>query len=90
MADDRDYLEISCHQDRYAEVQGIADLEILMRPLRGEDPTIVTFPALAAAAAQDAVRALGCTITVVKTAAQYQEHLARAYSRDDEPPDAPA
>ena len=90
MADDRDYIEIACRPSAYAEVKGIAGLEILMRPLRTEDPTVITFPALGAAAAQDAARALGCTITIVKTAAEYQEHLALAYSRDDEPPDQPA
>jgi len=76
-------VDILCDPVRLAELGAIPNLVIEVRPVRTKDPAVVRVAALADAAAQDAARALGCTVTVVKSAEDYRAQIEDAYRNLD-------
>lgn len=72
-------VEIQCTRAQVRELAGIPNLEIEVRPLFTEDPDVVLVSALADEAAQQAVAALGCTVTVVLSASAYRAQVDDAY-----------
>ena len=64
------------------DLVAIPNLLIEVRPMFTDDPDVVLVSALADADAQAAAQALGCTVTVEVTAAEYRAQL------DDVPPPA--
>jgi len=72
-------VEIVCDPAKLAQLRAIPNLEIDTRPIRTDDPSIVRVGARADAAAQAAVQALGCTVTIVKSAEAYRAELEENY-----------
>jgi hypothetical protein len=72
-------VEILCDPAKLNALAAIPNLEIDTRPIRTDDPAVVRLGARADAAAQIAVRALGCTVTVVKSAEAYRAELEENY-----------
>ena len=62
------------------DLVAIPNLLIEVRPMFTDDPDVVLVSALADADAQAAAQALGCTVTVEVTAAEYRAQV------DDVPP----
>ena len=72
-------VEILCDPAKLVDLAAIPNLLIDVRPLRTKDPTVVLVSARADQAAQAAARALGCTVTVVKSAEAYRAQIEDAY-----------
>jgi hypothetical protein len=76
---DNAVVEILCDSAKLGELIAIPHLTVEVRPMRTDDPAVVRISALADAEAQEAARALGCTVTVVKSAADYRAQVEDAY-----------
>jgi len=72
-------VEILCDPAKLNALTAIPNLEIDTRPIRTNDPAVVRVGARADAAAQTAARALGCTVTEVKSAETYRAELEENY-----------
>lgn len=82
-------VRIRCDPAKLNAIESIPNLRIEVRPEYTDDPGIILIHAFADAGAQAAVRAMGCTLTVVKTAEEYQAQLDAAYEglgNDDDGP----
>lgn len=77
-------VEMLCESSRLAEIRAIPNLKIETRPIRTPDPATVQLNAIADAQAQEAARALGCTVRIVKSAEEYRRQIEDAY-RPEEP-----
>jgi uncharacterized lipoprotein YmbA len=78
---DPDYavVQILCSHAQLLELQEIANLEVMVRPLYTEDPDVIEVAALADEDAQQAVLALGCQLTVEQSATDYAAQVDAAY-----------
>lgn len=72
-------VEILCDPAKLHHLGDIPNLLIDVRPVKTQDPAVVRISARADAPAQAAARALGCTVTVVKSAEDFREQIADAY-----------
>lgn len=72
-------VEMFCDPAKLKELKAIPNLKLQMRPEYTTDPAVISIVALADAAAQDAARALGCTVTVHKSPEQYREDVEETY-----------
>lgn len=73
-------VEVLCDPAQLGELSAIPNFEIEVRPMKTDDPAVVRISALADAEAQQAARALGCTVTVVKSAEDYRAQVEAAYA----------
>ena len=81
-------VEILIHPDRLSELKAIPNLKVQVRPMYTDDPTVVRMYALADQGAQQAALALGATVTVVKSAADYARQIESAYRSLGKDPNA--
>ena len=72
-------VDILCHPAQLDQLAAIPNLVIDVRPIRTSDPAVVRVSGRADAAAQAAARALGCTVTVAKSAEDYRAELEENY-----------
>ncbi|WP_027155701.1 hypothetical protein [Mesorhizobium sp. WSM2561] len=72
-------VELLCDPAELEALAAIPNLEIEVRPIRTSDPALVRISALADEGAQAAALALGCTVTIVKSAADYRRQIEDAY-----------
>lgn len=72
-------VKIRCDPAKLKAVEGIPNLRIEVRPEYTDDPAVILVHAFADAGAQAAARAMGCTVTVMKTAEEYKAQLEAAY-----------
>ncbi len=75
-----DLILISGDFSKYGSVDGVANLQLLVETGRMTSDTQFEVSALADAAAQAAVSALGLTVTVVKTDAQFTSDMNTIYT----------
>ena len=80
-------VEMLCDPAKLKELSAIPNLRIEVRPEYTADPAVIRIIALADAAAQDAARVLGCTVTVHKTPEQYRAQVEKAYRNIGKDPD---
>lgn len=76
---DQAVVDIVCPIDQVAALQAIPTVTIQTRPRRTDDAARVLFSGLANSAGQDAARALGCIVTVVKSAEEYSAQIEHVY-----------
>jgi hypothetical protein len=79
-------VELLCDPSKLAEILAIPNLQLETRPIRTPDPSVVKLNALADENAQNAARALGCTVSVVKSAEDYRRQVESAFKNLGEPP----
>jgi hypothetical protein len=72
-------VDILCDPAKLGQLAAIPNLVIDVRPIRTKDPAVVRVSVRADAAAQAAAQALGCTVTVVKSAEEYRAQIEDAY-----------
>lgn len=72
-------VEVLCRTDALESLCAIPNLVLEKRPIRTNDPQTVQIYAKADAAAQAAARALGATVTVLKTAEELRAQIEEAY-----------
>ena len=72
-------VEILLHPDKLAELESIPNLEVQVRPMYTDDPAVIRIFGLADAAAQQAAKALGATVRVVKSAQDYAAQRKSAF-----------
>jgi hypothetical protein len=72
-------VEVLCPADQLTALGAIPNLVLEKRPIRTDDPTVVRIYAKADDAAQAAARALGATVTVLKTAEELRAQIEEAY-----------
>jgi hypothetical protein len=72
-------VEILCDPAKLKQLEAIPNLRIEVRPEYTADPAVIRIIAFADAAAQDAARTLGCTVTVRKSAEDYRNQVERTY-----------
>lgn len=81
-------VEMLCDASRLGELKAIPTLQIEVRPLRTDDPARIRIYGLADEAAQAAAAALGCTVTVVKSAEDHRAQIEEVYRTIGKKPDA--
>jgi hypothetical protein len=81
-------VDVRCPPSRLADLEAIPNFVVATRPELTENPDEIVVHALADEDAQAAAAALGVTVTVAKTAAEYQAQIDAAYAsiRPDEDP----
>jgi hypothetical protein len=72
-------VDLRCDIAKLKDVEAIPNLRIEFDLERTEDPNVVLIHAFADAGAQAAAATMGCTVTVVKSAEDYQEQVMAAY-----------
>jgi hypothetical protein len=72
-------VEIVASPLQVRDLVAIPNLLIEVRPMFTDDPDVVLVSALADEDAQAAARALGCTVTVEVTPAEYKAQVGAAY-----------
>jgi hypothetical protein len=72
-------VDILCDRDRLGDLKAIPNLQVKVRPEYTADPSTVLVHAFADAAAQAAAQAMGCTVTVLKSAEDYQRQVEAAF-----------
>ena len=72
-------VDILCDPDRLADLKAIPNLRVEVRPEFTDDPAIILVHAFADADAQAAAQAMGCTVTELQSAEDYQRQLDAAY-----------
>ena len=72
-------VDIFCDPAALTDLEAVPNLRIEVRPEFTDDPGVILVHAFADEDAQAAARALGCTVTVVTSAEDYQEQLEAAY-----------
>lgn len=77
-------VEILASPLQVRDLVAIPNLLIEVRPMFTDDPDVVLVSALADEDAQAAVQALGCTVTVEMTPADYKAQIDAAYEGLDE------
>lgn len=82
-------VEMLCDPAKLAEIQAIPHLQIETRPIRTPDPAVVKLNALADDTAQEAARALGCTVRVVKSAEDYRRQIEANFGSREKPGERP-
>ncbi len=82
-------VELLCDTAKLAQLRAIPNLMIQVRPMRTPDPAVARIGVLADEGAQEAARALGCTVRVVKSAEDYRRQIEDAFRNigPDAPPD---
>jgi len=88
-SDGQAIVELTCPVDQLRALQQIAGIELQTRGLRTDDPNFVQFGALADEAGQAAAAALGCTVTIIKSAEDYSRQIDNAYQSLKESPKPP-
>jgi len=83
-------VELLCDPALLGAVKAIPNLRIEVRPEYTADPAVIRVYAYADAVAQAAAQALGCTVTVVKSAEDYRLQIEGAYrGLGEDPPSGP-
>jgi hypothetical protein len=72
-------VDILCDPAQLRDLEAIPNLRVEVRPEYTEDPAIILVHAFADAGAQAAAQAMGCTVTVIKSAEDYQAQIEAAY-----------
>ena len=72
-------VDILCDPAQLEAIKAIPNLKVPVRPEFTADPAVILVHAYADAGAQAAAAAMGCTVTVLKTAEQYQRQIDAAY-----------
>jgi hypothetical protein len=72
-------IRIECDPSLSAQLGTIKNLKLTGRPSRVGGTERLSFDAVADAAAQEQLRALGCAVTVLKTPEEYEEKVRRAF-----------
>jgi hypothetical protein len=72
-------VQILCSHAQFVELQEIANLVVMVRPVYTEDPDVIEVAALADEDAQQAVLALGCQLSVKVSATDYSAQIDAAY-----------
>lgn len=72
-------IDILCDPAKLKSIEAIPNLRVEVRPEYTNDPGTILVHAFADAGAQAAVAAMGCTVTVVKSAADYRKQIEAAY-----------
>ena len=80
-------VDILCDPAKLGQIEAIPNLRVEVRPEYTADPAIILVHAFADGAAQAAVAAMGCTVTVVKSAEAYQKQIEAAYQGLGDDPD---
>jgi hypothetical protein len=73
-------VDILCDPAQLEAIEAVPNLLVPLRPEYTDDPGLILVHALADEDAQAAVAALGCTVTVLKSAEEYQQQLDAAYA----------
>jgi hypothetical protein len=85
-----DSIEIRANPNVFAQINDLPGVRVVMRPSYTDDPNVVLCSALATPAGEDAIRALGASITVLETSAARADRVARLFGDRPEPPEPPA
>jgi hypothetical protein len=72
-------VDILCDPARLKDIEAIPNLRVEFRPEYTKDPGTIVVHAFADAAAQAAVVAMGCALTVIKSAEAYRQHIEDVY-----------
>jgi hypothetical protein len=72
-------VDILCNPAQLKDIEAVPNLRVEFRPEYTDDPEIILVHAFADEAAQAAVAAMGCTVTVIKSAEDYQRQIEDAY-----------
>lgn len=81
-----DAIEVRANPNLFAQINDLPGVRVVMRPSYTDDPEVVVFTALATPAGEDALRALGASITIVEPSAARAERVARLFGDRPEPP----
>ena len=73
-------VDILCDPAQLEDIEAVPNLLVPMRPEYTDDPGVILVHALADEDAQAAVTAMGCTVTVLKSAEDYQQQIDAAYA----------
>jgi hypothetical protein len=79
-------IRIECDPSLSAQFGTIENLKLTGRPSRVGGTERLSFDAVADAAAQEQLRALGCAVTVLKTPEEYEEKVRRAFDAISDTP----
>ena len=79
-------VEIRCDASQLDNLRAIPNLIFQRRPVPTADPNVKIIHALADAAAQDQAKALGCDVTVIKNAQDYNEQIRNVYENISDKP----
>lgn len=81
-----DSIEVRANPNVFAQINDLDGVRVVMRPTYTDDPNVVLFAALATPAGEDALRALGASITILETSADRAARVARLFGDRPEPP----
>jgi hypothetical protein len=77
-------VDIRCDPAQLKDIEAIPNLRVEFRPEYTDDPGIILVHAFADAGAQAAVEAMGCTVTIMKSAEDLQQQIEDAYRAIDD------
>jgi hypothetical protein len=86
-SDGQAIVELICPVDQIEAIQAVPTVEIQKGPIVHDDPDFVKFFVLADEDGQSDAEAVGCTVTIVKSADDYALQIANAYESIEQPPD---
>jgi hypothetical protein len=73
-------VQILCDPAQLEDIEAVPNLRIPSRPEYTDDPNVILVHAMADEGAQAAVTAMGCTVTVIMSAEDYDKHLDDVYA----------
>lgn len=79
-------VEIRCDVSQIEKLRAIPDLSFQRKPAPTAQANIRLIYALASASAQEQAKALGCDITVIKSAEEYSEQIRSVYDNISDKP----
>jgi hypothetical protein len=79
-------VEIRCDANQLESLRAIPNLILQRRPVPTADANVKIIHALADATAQDQAKALGCDVTVIKSAQDYNEQIRNVYENISDKP----
>jgi histidinol-phosphate/aromatic aminotransferase/cobyric acid decarboxylase-like protein len=79
-------IDIRCDPAKLPEIEAIPNLRVAVSPEYTDDPAIILVHAFADEQARAAVEAMGCAVTVVTSAEDFQQQLDDVYNAIDEDP----
>jgi hypothetical protein len=82
-------IQILCDPAQLEAIKAVSNLLIPSRPEYTDDPNVILVHAWADAGAQAALAAMGCTVTVIMSAEDFDKHLDDVFAaigREDDGP----
>lgn len=79
-------VKIRCDISQLDSLRAIPNLIFQRRPVPTADANVKIIHALADASAQDQAKALGCDVTVIKSAQDYDEQIRNVYENISDKP----